>query len=292
MRLAIAVVAGMLVVPAVRADENDDKQAALVTQQKKAALEAWKSLEVGEAAQHETDHLLLVAPKAMEGRLKDAGALLEKSYAQAAALLFMPKEEVFPGKLTVHLLAEPRHLDSFIRRVEKRRLDDEEVFSLNVADEKLRVAVCPPRSKGQPELAAQAAQQVAAAVLQRKAGARVELPHWFQQGFGRATYYRLAPRDREVIAERKAAGKAVTANKLSVQDVWGGGLSGEEQGPLAAGTMDFLAYGAGKNKFPMLLEGLKPGENQQTRSMDQALQAAGLTLTQLNAPWKRFMLSN
>jgi len=276
-----------------RADEKDDKRAALVAAQKSAASDNWKSLDVGEAVQHETDHLIVVAPKALEKVVKDAGALMEKSYDAAVKLLFKPDDEVFPGKLTVFLMPEPKDFDSYLRRIEKQRVASAEVGYVNAADEKLRVAASPPRAKGDPEVAVQGAQQVAAAVLHRKAGVKTVLPMWLTQGFGRATYYRSAgAKDKDVIAERRNASKWATANKRNVQDAWNGATSGEEANALAAGTADFLAYGPGKSKFLAILDGFKPGENVDSHTIEQALQAAELTPMGINAAWQRFIKSN
>src|SRR4051794_25743067 len=92
--LAFALV--LAVVP-LRADEKDEKKAALVATQKKAALDTWKALEfAAEGVQYESDHFILMAPKPLEKNLKDIGILLEKSYDMAGKLLYKADEEIFP----------------------------------------------------------------------------------------------------------------------------------------------------------------------------------------------------
>ena len=65
--LAAVVLLGGL---AVRADEKDDK----LEGQKKKAVENWKKVDGGPEAVGQTEHFLIVAPKAMEEKLKDVGA--------------------------------------------------------------------------------------------------------------------------------------------------------------------------------------------------------------------------
>jgi hypothetical protein len=83
---------------AARADEAAEKLEAL----KKNVQASWALLDAGEPVLHETAHFLIVADKGLEKRLKDVGALLEKSEAKAAeALKLDPKEPLWPTKLTV-----------------------------------------------------------------------------------------------------------------------------------------------------------------------------------------------
>src|SRR6266700_4141540 len=108
----------------------DDGEAAKIGAQKKTAETAWALLEIGDFAHLETAHLLVYAPKAYEKKLKDTGASLEKQRDLIVkALALDPKEDPWPGKLTVYLLSEREQFTSFIRRVEKRRQESEEVGS-------------------------------------------------------------------------------------------------------------------------------------------------------------------
>src|SRR5262249_45979934 len=95
-----------------RADEKSDA----LEKQRKAAKDSRERGEAGAVVLHETSHLIVLAPPALEKRLKDIGVLLEKHYDTAAKALFTPKDTVWPGKLAVYLFAEPVQLDSFIRR--------------------------------------------------------------------------------------------------------------------------------------------------------------------------------
>ena len=129
--VAMTLAAGLLL-PAghLRADEKDET----LTAQRKLVGENWQKVGAGPSATHETAHFIVVAPKALEKRLKEIGVLLEKSFDTAHKVLFAPKELTWAGKLTVYLFAQPEQLDAFIRRVEKRRLRGAEKGSFS-ADE-------------------------------------------------------------------------------------------------------------------------------------------------------------
>src|SRR4051812_26928520 len=96
-------------------------RARAVSGQKKAAQEAWASMDVGEAAHAETKHLLIFAPKSMEKRLAAIGTLLEKYHDLAFKALALDEKDAYPGKITVYLFDQKEHIPTFARRVEKRR---------------------------------------------------------------------------------------------------------------------------------------------------------------------------
>ena len=170
---------------------------------KKKAEANWESVGGGKAALHETKHFLICAPEAMAKKLKDVGDLLEKHHDKAKeALKFDIKEEdkgeVLPGKVVVYLFGEREAFTAFVRRIEARRLLPEETGSFLAADDKLHVAVSPPRGKDGLPIEIQACEQAASLLLARRAGVRTPLPDWVSSGFGRATYYRVATTDKAV----------------------------------------------------------------------------------------------
>src|SRR4051794_16271583 len=112
---------GLTVLVLLAGARADDKPAATEAQ-KKTARENWEKVESTPPVMAETDHFLVVAPKALEEKLKETGVLLEKHYDLAARTLFTGKNEVpIKGKMTVYLLPQAEQVDAFIRRVEKRR---------------------------------------------------------------------------------------------------------------------------------------------------------------------------
>jgi hypothetical protein len=283
-RMVLAIVVLVLGVTGLRADEPANKLAA----QKKAADANWQLLDLGEPVRHETEYLLIYAPEAYQRRLKDGGALLEKQYQTARkALQVDPKDERWwEGKLTVYLFAEREHFTTFVRRVEKRRLEAGESGSYQVADDLPHVAAGPPRSKLEPSVEVTAAEQLAAAVLHRKAGARVPLPDWVLSGFGRATYWRTVPASAG--PGRAQAAKLIKAGRTA-QDVWGS-LDADEAAVLQASLADFLAYGPGASKFVDFVTAYEPAENMERKTTEQALMAVNLKVDALNRSWQTWAL--
>lgn len=283
---AMALAAGLLLpTSGLRADDKDETLAA----QRKLVGENWDKVGAGPSVTHETEHFIVVAPKALEKRLKEIGLLLEKSYATAHKLLFAPKELAWAGKLTVYLFAQPEQLDAFIRRVEKRRLRGLEKGTFSAQENQAHVAVSPPREMGDPPVEVQAAQQVASVLLMRRAGIRTVVPGWLVSGFGRATYYRMAPLKPPVVKERRAAWTFALKNKRNASDVWGGTLEGDEYNVLAASVADFLAYGPGSTKFVKVLEGFRPEENVLSKTVEQAITAANLKVDIIDKRWRTWV---
>jgi hypothetical protein len=269
---------------AAAADEAET--AAKVAAQKKKAEANWQALEAGPAATLETKHLLIYAPKALEKRLKAAGPLLEKHYELAAAALGIdPKEGPWPGKLAVYLFPEREPFGAFVRRVEKQRLLPGQTTAYSAEGDEPHAAAM--ASKAGPPLEGQAGSAVAQALLARKAGKDTPLPAWLVAGFGRATYYRAAPADRAVLAERRQA-RALSRTR-GPADVWGDRLDAAEAEVLSGSLADFLAYGPGAPKFPAFVAGFKPEEDMQAKTAAQALGAAGLEPDRVTASWKRWV---
>src|SRR5262249_15848509 len=151
------------------------------------------------------------------------------SYGLAAkALQVKSKEEIWPGKLTVYLVPDRERFAAFIRRVEKRRVEEEDAGSRAVEGDVPHVAVTGPRGKTGPNLESPASIQMAAALLQRKAGVSVPLPEWLVLGFGRATVWRTMPADKAVQSERRLARTSIAGKGRTPADVWGGTLEAEE----------------------------------------------------------------
>jgi len=256
---------------------------------KKRAEASWEAVGAGKPAVQETKHFLLYAPEAMEKRLKEVGEMLEKHHDKAKeALKFEMTEEskgeVLPGKVTVYLFGEREHFTAFVRRIESRRLLPEETGSYMASDDKLHVAASPSRSKQGMPVEIQVCEQTASLMLARRAGVRTILPEWLIAGFGRATYYRVAPRDKAVLADRGRA--ASLSRKRTANDIWDGKIAADEAEALQGSLADFLAYGPASSVFPKFVTGFQPEENVEKKTTNQAFDAAGLKWDKVAKSWK------
>lgn len=267
-------------------------QANAADELKKKTEANWEAVGGGKPALHETKHFVLCAPEAMAKKLKDAGELLEKHHDKAKAALKFEigedaKGEVLPGKVVVYLFGERDHFKAFVRRIEARRLLPEETASFLAADDKLHVAVSPPRGKEGLPIEIQACEQTASLLLARRAGVRTPLPDWVSSGFGRATYYRVAPADKVVKMDRLLATNL--ARKRAISDVWDGKIAADEAPALYGSLMDFLAYGPASSAFPKFVAGFQPEENQERKTAGQAFEAANLKPERIAKSWKAWV---
>jgi hypothetical protein len=278
----------MLLALAVLGTANAADEAKSVDARKKQAEANWATVSDVPATQYESKHFLILAPEAMAKRLKSVGELLEKHHDKAKEVLkFEIKDdsgEVLPGKVIVYLLGERDQFKAFVRRIEGRRLQPDETSSMQAADDKLHIVVAPPAQRGGTPVEAQAGEQAASLLLARRAGLRTPLPDWLVSGFGRATYYRAAPRDKAVVAERALAAKL--SRKHGAEEIWDGKLAADEAAVLQASLVDFLAYGPGTRAFPKFVAGFAPEENRERKTTGQAFESAGLKPDRVASSWK------
>jgi hypothetical protein len=233
----------------------------------------------------ETEHLLLYGTVSGKS-LKDVGAVLEKQLALARRILDLEKDEPWPGKLTVYFFTERSRFTSFIRNVEKRRPEAEDLGSFNIRTEFPHAAGGPPKEEDDPSNEVQAAQQMASALLVKKAGTNV--PEWLVAGFGRATYYRAASVSALSAEKRRAARLLQSA---SAMDVWNGTLKADRAAVLRGSLVDFLAFGPGKTRFLAFLAAYAPEEGKLTKTAEEALKAARMDAKVVSSRWKSWVRS-
>jgi hypothetical protein len=272
---------------AVGAADQDDA----ANQRKKKAEANWEAIGGAKPTVQESKHFFIVAPEALSKRLKEMGELLEKHHDKAKeALQFDVKEadkgEVLPGKVVVYLFGERDHFKAFVRRIEARRLLPDETGSFQAGDDKLHVVASPSAARQGLPVEIQACEQVASLMLARRAGVRTPLPDWLVSGFGRATYYRVAPRDKAVQADRVVATKL--SRKHTANEIWDGKIAADEAEALQGSLVDFLAYGPGARAFPKFVAGFVPEENVERKTAGQAFEAAKLKPDRVAQSWKKW----
>ncbi len=145
---------------------------ALVAGQHEKALANWKRLyKADKPPQFESAHFLLYG-RITGKELKEVAPVLEKQHEIAVKALEMESDEPWPGKLAVFFLMERREFNSFVRLVEKRKADDEETASFDIDGEQPHIIVGPADGKTDLSAAGQAGEQMAGALLSKKARAR------------------------------------------------------------------------------------------------------------------------
>jgi hypothetical protein len=161
------------------------------------------------------------------------------------------------------------------------------VGSFSATDARLHAVAAVMPGKG-PSVESLAGQQVAGLLLMRKAGKGTPVADWLVTGFGRATAYRVQPREAFVLAERKQA--RVLSVKRKASEVWAGSVEAEEADAMQGSVADFLAYGPGAGRFLKLVNGFKLEEGMKTRSTAQAMEAAGIKVANVDRLWKKWAI--
>jgi hypothetical protein len=168
-------------------------------------------------------------------------------------------------------------------------VEGEEVGSFSATDETLHAAASPPRGAADLPLEAQAAVQLGGLLLTRRAGLKTPVADWLVEGFGRATWYRIAPRDKVTLDDRRAAARL--AVKHDAKAIYEGLVEAAEAGPLRGSLADYVAYGPLASKLPALLKGFEPEENVERKTTAQALETAMMPWDRVDRGWKAWVLS-
>jgi hypothetical protein len=274
------VLAAALVGTRGRAGADDTE---VVARQKETAGANWKMIHEDDVQPvlEETAHFLIYGSASLTPRqFKEAATGLEARYKLARSCLKLsPKESLWPGKLTVYLIAEPRVFSTFMRTVAKRRpsTDDSGVFSLRGPQS--FVAACPPQTRYDSSLENQAGEQMTAAILSQRGGGA--MPNWLTTGFARATSWRTNP--SASFNDRNTVKRLVKFH--SSNDIWEGKLNAEEAPLLRASLAEFLAYGPGAESFPKLIEAFKPAQNGEPKPLADAFKAVRYEPERLNQRW-------
>jgi hypothetical protein len=262
----------------------DDEGAALVAKQKQAMVEKAKAAQIPETLV-ESPNLLLCGTIG-EANLKTISALLEKQYTTAVtALQFDKTEKPWLGKLGVFLFPDRGQFRSFIRVVEKRSPEDGEQGSQSLKGDAPHISAGPGRTTGTVTLEVQAGQELCAAILTGRAKA-TPLPEWVVIGFARATAAHAAG---QIPGVRKKAAKDLVRARVKPREAWGDNLPVGQRMTLAAAIMDFMIYGGGSPKPIDFLGGFRPDDEKPTKTADDALAAAKMTVDQFETAFVRWL---
>ena len=285
-----AALCGLLLALASPTRAADDEE---IAKQKETIAANVKKIELPKVAVQETADFFVVSALP-DARAKQLGEALQKAYALSVkALKFEGEERPWKGKLAVYVFPDKDNYRSFVRLVEQRRPESDETSSVSVRSETPHIALFTTKGEATGAIEAEAAAQVAAAVLGRKAGATAKLPAWFQEGFGKIVQLRGDPKAfgayrakvRPLLYEAKGKPSAV-----KLKDVWEN-PDVRERPLVAASLLEYLVFGPGAEKFPMLLGGFRPGEGNLEPNMPAAIKAAGMNADNLERAWKKWIVT-
>jgi hypothetical protein len=274
--------------PAPQSPPEAKPDPAKVAKQKAASAANWKRIVEEEPKQTETDHLIILAPAATKN-IAEVGAYLEKAYAQAAGALKPTPEEMWPGKLTIYLVAERSQYKSAMRSVIRKQAEEDDRGGFQIEGEAPAAVGGPPVNARDLKIEQEAANQIAQALLAQKAKTRP--PEWLVAGFGRATLLRVSP--AAVYArEKQVALILVLKQKRTARDVYSGSeaILAPEAAVLRGMLVYFLAYSGATQKFPEFVTGFRIRDKKMPNpTTETALTRADVTPERLEAGWRAWL---
>lgn len=270
------------------ADERSDA----IKKQKEAAEANVKVAELKLAAA-ETPDLLVYAPYS-ETKTQAIAGVMQKAYMSASKALGVKTDEpVFAGKLTVYVMPNTKMYRQFVLKVAKRVPDRKESFRFELSGDVPTVlnGIEPSGKSTDVQVAADAASVVGAAVLRQKIGGTAP-PEWLLLGFGRATYVRSdGPSGAKLTAHKQKLRTLMSKSRGQAFkcEVAISGSSGGDNDLVATSLAEYLAYGPQADKFSALVGALKPDENGNAPSFDQALQSLEWTPDAFEMGWQKWV---
>ncbi len=288
-RLSLAASLAIAVSAVALADKRDDE-----TKKQKAAGEGYLKSAKLTAAFVETNDLLVYGT-IPEDKAKPLAAAMQKSYAAAVKVLKVESsDKLWPGKLSAFVFADTRQYKSFSLLALKR---SPERLETNTSDLKADVpyvldGIVLGEKPTDMEVLVEASALVAAAVLVKHTGSGGDkLPEWMQLGFGHAAFLRSEGNSARLTAH-KAKVKALYAKTqgkaFKVATVTGGQANADSE-LLGTSLAEYMAFGPGAAKFPMVLTGLRPTDEQPNPTFDTALAAAEWKWEALEPAWQRWV---
>jgi hypothetical protein len=271
--------------------KKGDPDPKTVEAQKKTALDYWKDVFDAEKPNvAETAHFLMVGGKPGKDHAKELariGGDLEQQYVKACTVLKMDKNPApWKGKLTVFIVSEADKYPRMIRGLERRKADDDETGSSDGLGNFPYVVACAGKLPSDLGATGNAGAHMVALVMTFKV--KTPLPEWLNEGFGRATVLHVWA-GTALAGDRKKASAIVTKSNRTVDDIFNGNLTPNEQSYLRGSIVDYLAYSGRTAKFLPFLEGFRADANGNPGTVQTALKNANITSADLTANWQKYV---
>ena len=278
-------------VPGSTPGQDKGKDQALVKQAKATALANLKKADVAKPTVVETANYLVAGSMPAE-KAKALGEAIEKSTALARkALKYETGEAPWKGKLTVYYLPDSAEFKALMRRAFQVTPDGAHA-DLRADPPFLADPADVPGKVTEADLYLNTAARVAGEYMKGKGTGTQNVPDWLRDGFGRVTALRAEGAGAKRYTAYRAQARAAVLKGGKLDDVWGESKTPTSE-VLSQSFAEYLTYGPGAAKFPMILNGLKPGENNEAPTLQQALESAGLKdkdkgFVSLEAAWRKW----
>lgn len=271
-----------------------DEKGDAAKKQKAAADAMLKSAKL--TATHTESDDLLVYSSFSDERTKKLAASAQKTYsAGLKALKVGADEKLWPGKLTLIVLPESRQYKGFVLSALKRSPTNRESFTFELRSDEpfVLVGTALGEKPSDEEMIAEAAGFAAAAVLQKKAGTGAAgLPDWFSRGFARSTHIHADGNAAKATAfhnKIKALYGKYRGNGFKPATVWTNTIASTETDTVATSFVEYLAFGPEAEKFPRLIQAMKPTEESPNPTIATALATVEWDADAIEVGWKKWI---
>lgn len=281
---ALAMIAGLALQVVGQDDAAVGKQKAAVTANlSKAGL---KKVAVAESKN------LQVISSLTESRAKAIAQSAQKIFEFSQKALKLD-DMLWPGKLTLVVLGDPREFTSYVRVVTQSRPDPKDWFTVNVRGDVPTAAVLVEAGEKtkDAEIAAPVSTIVAAALLNKKAGTSPTtgtLPEWVQLGFGKLMVAKTAGgaalTDYRTKSKALAFGTKSKPSPVRLASVWS--EKTKDSDLVAASVVEYMLYGVEGDKFFAFATAFKPGETMLAPTVESAFEAVEWKMDAFEVGWK------
>lgn len=228
-----------------------------------------------------------------ESRAKAFADAGQKTYLFAQKALKLD-DKLWPGKLTLIVLGDPREYSSYVRVVTQSRPDPNSWFTINIrGDVPTAVVVLNMDSKPKDaELNATVSTIIAAALLNKKAGTGPTtgtLPEWLQIGFGKlmvlkntggTTWSDYRTKSKAVVVGTKSKPSPVRLTEFL------NGVKFKDSDIVATSLVEYMMYGIEGDKFFAFASGFKPSENAEMPTIASVFEAVEWKMDAFEISWK------
>ena len=290
MNMQFALAASLLAMAPIVAQDVKETQ---VAAQKKAVAAALKQAELTKIISVESAEIAFYTTLP-EARAKIIVAGAQKAFdATQKVLKFDDKEKIWPGKLTLYYLPERRDFTAMKRSLLPENTDKRATSFVRVRGPEPYILMGTDAGVKQTdaEIVAEAGEQVAGAMLDHKAGVNpgtFDLPFWVRSGFGKSMVLRAEGNSAKLLAHRNKVKLLFAKAKLptfKAADVWAG-MANKDTETMTISLVEYFVFGMEPDKFGKLFVVLKPNEQGQSPTIEQALEFMELKPDTLDAAWK------
>jgi hypothetical protein len=236
----------------------------------------------------ETDGLRLVGSISNEQAEVLAASLQRIYQSSRAALNYRADDSLWTGKLTVVVVSDPQQFNAIYQRLAGEPPAAGQTSAFNTEGDIPYLIISPPPNlrPGDFDPSRTAAELMAAAVLNQRAGTPGTLPAWLTVGFAEGMIARAAEDPRAMSVHRNAMRNAVLRERTTVlADAWTGPRT-PGNNLVSAAFIEYLMARTTPAQFDRFLAAFQQREGQPPPTLDAVLRTLPLSRVSMETDWK------